>query len=97
MIQDSGATEHFKKMGYDADPVLFKYLAAAAQKLYADPKIFQNVGGGGAAGRTPSEIRAAITKMQTDAAYNTKEHPGHKAAVEEMAALHQELHSVDKK
>lgn len=89
LIQDMGAHEHFHKMGYGADPVLMKYLAGVAKDKYSDPKIFEG-GGGGGSQRTPAEIDAAIGKLMMSDAYQSGGHPGHKAAVEEMAALHQE-------
>ena len=98
MLQDMGAAKYFQEKGYGSDPMIFKYLDYAAERLYKEHKLLDpNGGAGGKQVRTPNEIKAAIAKMQTDVAYLTKDHPGHKIAVEEMAALHQELHPVDKK
>lgn len=97
LILDTGAVEHFNKMGYGSDPLLMKYLATAAEKIYKDAKIVDGGKGSGANARTPNEIKAAIGKLQTDVAYNSKDHPGHAAAVQEMSNLHAELYPVDKK
>lgn len=95
LIKESGAFEHFQKMGYGSDPVLMKYLAKIAAEKYTDPKIFE-AGSGGEGARTPAEIDAAIAALQTDVAYNTATHPGHKGAVERMHALHKEKFAVKK-
>lgn len=98
LIQDTGGVEYFQKMGYGSDPMLMKYIAGMAEKVYKDPKIFDKAGGGGAAARTPDQIKSAIGRLQADNAYNSKDHPHHDAAVKEMSSLHQELHqNVDKK
>lgn len=96
LIQDSGAFEHFKTMGYGSDPILMKHLAKIAAEKYTDPKIFENGSGGGGSARTPAEIDAAIGALMVSDAYQSGAHPGHKAAVEEMAALHQEKYPAKK-
>ena len=98
MLADMGATKYFQDKGYGGDPMIFKYLDYAAERLYKDAKIVDGSNGGGNNARTPNEIKAAIGRLQVDTAYNSKTHPGHAAAVQEMKALHEELHpAVDKK
>lgn len=98
LISDMGAAKYFQERGYGSDPILFKFLDFAADKLYKDAKIIDGSNaGGGKAARTPQEIRAAIGKLQADPAYNSKDHPAHAAAVQEMQGLHEELYPVDKK
>jgi hypothetical protein len=89
LIQEIGAHKHFQEMGYGSDVKLMKMLAEYAAKIYTDPKIFEGGGVGGNV-RTPAEIDAAIGQLMVSDAYQSADHPGHKAAVEEMAALHQE-------
>lgn len=97
MLKDAGAAEYFQKKGYGSDPTLFKYLDFMAEKLYKDAKIVTG-GDNGGGGRTPQEIKAAIGRLQADVAYNSKDHPGHNAAVQEMKTLWEELKPpVDKK
>lgn len=90
LIGETGMHDHFKKMGYGSDPILMKMLGNLAAEKYKDPKINDGGGAGNTTARTPQEIDAAIARMQMDPAYTSAAHPGHKAAVDEMAALHQE-------
>ena len=97
MLGDMGATKYFKDKGYGADVTLYKYLDSVAEKLYKEQKLVDGNAGGKQV-RTPQEIKAAIGKLQADNAYMTKAHPGHAAAVQEMADLWNEYHgTVDKK
>ena len=97
LLTDMGAAKYFQDKGYGSDPQIFKFLDYAAERLYKDAKLVDGNSGGRQV-RTPQEIKAAITKLQTDGAYMTKEHPGHNAAVQEMQDLWKEYHgTVDKK
>jgi len=96
LIKELGAVDHFQKNGYGSDPILMKHLANLAKEKYKDASIVEGHQNGAGAARTPGEIDAEIGRMQMDPAYNSNSHPGHKAAVEKMSALHQEKFAAKK-
>lgn len=85
--------EHANKSGWGADAKFIKLLAAAAESVYGEAP---SVGDGGTGEMAPKELDAEIRKLQAEPAYFDKNHPSHKAIVQEVKDLYAKRYPVDR-
>ena len=84
---DKETMDYFAKTGLANDVRLVKLLSGMGEQLFKEGKIADS---GGTSGRlSPMEARKEANKIIGDPThpYHVKSHPGHKAAIEEVAAL----------
>lgn len=89
VLRDFGGKDidaHLQKLGIVNDVTLTKMLAQLGEKYYGEDFIAEG-GKAGSGPKTPEESKKAITQIMGDSShpYHKKDHPGHKAAVDEMA------------
>lgn len=99
VLMENGGKElvdHFNSMGWGADKKALSFLAGLGDLLYKEDGIVP--GGGGDPALTPKEIQGEINKIMGDSKhpYYLKDHPGHKAAVEQVRQMHEQLYSQKK-
>lgn len=93
LLRDFGGKDidaHLQKLGIANDVTIVKMLSQLGEKYYGEDFIIEG-GKAGSGPKTPDEAKKAITTMMGDAShpYHKKDHPGHKAAVEEMSKFYE--------
>lgn len=91
---DEATVKYLVSSGLGNDVRLIKLLASAGSALYKEDKALEGQGQG-TARLTPAEARSAANKIVGDFnhPYHLKDHPNHKAAVEEVAKLFEQAAS----
>lgn len=89
---DKELAQYLEESGEANNTKLIKFLSSVGDALFKEGKIVEGQGSVGVAGMSPAEAKSAANKIIADTShpYNVKEHPSHKAAVEEVQALFQQ-------
>ena len=86
---DKALMEYLDTSGLGSDANLVRLLSKVGGEMFKEDKIVNN-DGDSVSQFSPSQARAEAVKIQADMKhpYNIKEHPGHKAAVDEVRKLY---------
>ncbi len=97
VVQEFGGDELanlLNETGYGDHPVIVKFMAKVGREIAEDEIL--GSGGSHTFKNTPTQAQDAIRQLQLDqgfmAQYTDRNHPSHKAAVEQMNKLFQEAH-----
>lgn len=101
VLAENGGKElmqHFVALGLGGDKKVMNFLASIGDILYKEDKALPGSGGGVGSPMTPKEIQSEINKVMGDPKhpYYLKDHPNHKAAVDQMRQWHEDLYSTKK-
>jgi hypothetical protein len=97
VLNELGGAEVIKSLntsGVGANKDFLKLMAKVGETLYAEHKFVENQGA--ASTLAPADIDKEIRRVQADPAYMNKNHPNHKALVEEVQALYQQRYPTKK-
>ncbi len=85
---DKDFTQYLEETGLGNSTAMIKFLATVGKAISEDKMVGKPM----TSFKSPDEARAEISKLRGDAEfmkrYNDKSHPEHKAAVDQLAALH---------